>query len=47
MQKKDLGGCPHKIGNAMQTSFLAKEVEDFILLHCQEPTYVYHHFMET
>ena len=31
----------------MQNSFLTKEVEDFILLHNQESTYVYDHFMES
>ena len=28
----------------MKTSFLAKEVGDFILLHNQASTYVHHHF---
>ena len=32
------------MGNAVQTSFLAKEVGDFILLHNQALTYVHHRF---
>jgi len=32
------------MGNAMKTSFLAKEVGDFILLYNRASSYVHHHF---
>ena len=32
------------MGNAMKTSFLAKEVGDFILLYNHASSYVHHHF---